>query len=306
MPARRKSKKKVISSLRVKILKPLVGVLVLLLTLTIIYFFSSKSEWDGKGRIGFIVKSSESIIVTSLDPEKEEMISIKIPLETEVEVARNLGQWRIGSVWELGVNEGIGGLLLAETVTRYFHLPVYLYLESDDVNFLKGGLISAVKLMFCKNNSNLSKRDLFNIIKFSSSVKNPDKKTVDLSDSNYLIKVNLKGGGEGYKKVRDFDQSIIARFSNGDILERLFVVKIINNTGNKLLSTELGEVIEASGAKVAQVVNNEEREGYCLITSRNQEVGEYYSKLFSCEFNKVSDDSFDLVFIINKSFIERY
>ncbi|MBN1168832.1 hypothetical protein JXA63_02980 [Candidatus Woesebacteria bacterium] len=307
MPARRKNKrKKKQLDIKVKIVK-FIGIAILLITtISLIGFFSSDGEWDTDKKISFVVNSDPEIVVTSIDPGSKEIYSVMIPAETQVEVARNLGQWKLGSVWDLGFNEGLEGLLLAETVTRHFYLPTYLYIESQDTSFLEGNLLSAVRILLSPTASNIGRKDLLKIIRFTSSVKNPNRKAVDLKNTNYLTQKQLKGGGMGYIKTKDLDQRIIAPFSNDYISGTISIVKIINNSKNRLVSSDLGKVIEATGAKVAQVVNNEESQGNCMVSSKDVEIGEYYSKLFSCDYERSSNDNFDVVITLNQDFVDRY
>jgi hypothetical protein len=306
MPARRKQNRKTKKGSKRKIAKLLTATFIVIAFFSIFNFIFSGGEWDGSSKVNIVVNGDEDIIVTTFDPEKREMVSVKIPSDTEVEVARNMGRWRLGSVWDLGVNEGIEGLLLAETVTRYFHLPVYLYIDEGGKGLFESNLLSAFKVLFYPGRSNVHKKDLISIVQFTSSVKNPDRRVIDLIDTNSLQGVELKGGGMGYKKTRDISQSIIAPFSNEDIANNLTIVKIVNNSDNRLVSSKLGRVIEATGAKVAQVVSNEEKEGDCLVKSEDEQVGKYYSKLFSCEYKNTSGENFDVVIMINKDFIKRY
>jgi hypothetical protein len=306
MTARRNRKYKRAKNQKKRIFILFVGTLVILLIFFLIRFFNTGVEWGGKEKINLVVNGKQDIVVTTLDPEKKEIIILKIPLNTEVEVARNLGRWKLESVWQLGKNEGIGGKLLAETVTRFFKLPVYLYIDSTDMSFLEGNLLASLKILFYPTDSNLSKKDLFRIVRFTTSVKNPDRNVIDLKSRTILKKAKLKSGEEGYEMLRDFDQSIAALFSNEYVSENLIIVKIVNKTGDRLISSELGEVVESTGAKVAQVVNSEVGEGDCSVSSEYQRVGEYFSKLLSCEYEEVSNENFDVVITINEDFVERF
>lgn len=304
MPARRKNKKKL--NYRSGIFKFFLFVFLILGVYIFYQLFTREGEWDGKSKLNLVINGDDSIIVSTLDPQKQELVKVVIPAETEVEVARDLGKWKIGSVWKLGENEGVGGKLLAETVTRHFHLPVYLYADKDAEGLLNTGYVTGFRAVLYPMESNLSKKDLFKIARFIGSVNNADRKTIELKDTSSIREVELKGGGVGYQKVRDLAPHIIAPFSNEDIANRITTVKIINNSSNRIVATELGGVIEATGAKVAQIVNSDEKQGDCYVKSENSSLVNYYSNLFSCGEDLSGGESFDVVITLNSDFIQRY
>src|SRR3989344_5653706 len=78
-----------------------------------LYFVTSRKYWDGEGRLTLAVQKLDGDVnIVTFDPKTSEIFNIRIPGSTEVEVANQLGVWKLKSVWELSMQENLEGSLL--------------------------------------------------------------------------------------------------------------------------------------------------------------------------------------------------
>ncbi len=121
------------------------GLILLFFTLLFFLIFQS-SFWDSDSKLTLVVnKKDGDVLIAVFNPVVDEVTSITIPKNTQLKVARQLGTWKAGSVWQLGENEDLEGKLLQETITYHLKLPVVAWADSPAEGFASGGLVHLVK-----------------------------------------------------------------------------------------------------------------------------------------------------------------
>lgn len=79
---------------------------VVLLCLGLVKYIFRTHYWRGDNRLVLVIhEANDDVIVSSIDPVAKEIVNIRIPGSTEIEVADNLGKWRVGKLWKLGFQE---------------------------------------------------------------------------------------------------------------------------------------------------------------------------------------------------------
>jgi hypothetical protein len=132
-----------------------------LLVILFVYLFLQimSTVWNGRDKVSIVyVEENGDVGVTVLDPKLSEITTLVIPADTQVDVARNYGTFRIKNVWQLGVNEKYKGSLLADTVTQNFLFPVFLWDERPP-HLEKGSVGSTLKFIFLPGQTNISFAD---------------------------------------------------------------------------------------------------------------------------------------------------
>lgn len=276
------------------------------LVVVIVIFFNSLSTWTGDSKliISTIVEDEARIVV--LDPRINEISVISIPGNTEVKVARGLGNWKINAVWDLGTQEGYGGKLLSETFTNHIMMPSeYWWDESLHEIMNTSMLVSAGRIL--KADSSFGVVDRFKIAIFASRVRNTDRKYLDLSNTSYLDKGELKDGTSGYLLTSKMPKSLLLVLANENFANNSFTVEIVDSTDTYNLSDSLGQVISITGAKVASIKKEATSDLDCIIKSENEVAVKYFSNLFDCsgEVGEL-DSGFDMSIEIGKKFSGRF
>lgn len=270
------------------------------------YAYLTTAFWNGRDKVSLVINTREGdVVISTFDPGLSELTNIVIPGNTQVEVSRQLGTWRIKSVWHLGENEGVAGALLSETITRYFKLPVIAWADEPSLGFSTGNVPRVLTSVFSSYKTNLKIGDRIKIGLFSLRVKNTKRDEVNLADG-YLRQSRLIDGGEGYILARSLPQKILVIFSDPLIADAGVRVAIRDGTGTAAVSGVVSEVLEVLGAKVSSVTKEKPTESDCTIVGKDQRVVEKISKLFQCSTALDSKGNFDLEIRIGSEFARRF
>ncbi len=283
-------------------------ILPVVLVIFVIFLLRSGSHvWDGKNKVAVSYKvESGEVGITVMDPALSEITTLVIPRETQVDVARNLGVMRIKNVWQLGINEKIGGILLSETITKNFLFPVYLW-GSSKTEALSGSNFGKVtSFVFFPGTTNISFRDRLSMGLYVLKIQDIGRTTIDLGKSQYLTKQKLNDGLMGYVYSGGTSGRLSAYFSDNQNLEESIRVRIVDATGVPGISEKVGEILEVVGGKVVSVdkkVQGEETD--CEVFGASIKIIEKASKLFSCKITS-EITTFDLEIRIGTRFAKRF
>lgn len=264
--------------------------------------------WDGKAKVSVaIATQGGDILVSVFDPVGESITNITIPGATQVNVARQLGRLRAKSIWQLGENEGIGGKLLAETLVKNFNFPIYGWGEGNLRGLSGGELPQAINSVLTPGQTNLKIGDRIKMAAFSLSVKNPKRLNIDLKDGNYLKKIRLIDGDEGYVISGTGFEKLLPLFSENGISQKNLRVVILDSTGGTGVANEVGTTLEVMGLKVASVSRKEKKDSDCTFKTKEEDLAKKIFYIFSCEREKGEPaGNFDLEVSLGANFAKRY
>lgn len=268
MPAR-KYRKNIILTKRIKPLKIVIFSIILITTFSFILHvtLSSKQfEFSGKVNIASVDKEGNSII-SIYDTLNNEIILIKIPSNLQINVSRNLGIWKIKSLWALGQQAKVDGVILTETLTRKLGLPVYFYGSENISGFSSTGLSPKVKALLFPGSTNLGFGDRLRLLIFSLKIRNRDKIDINLSDYSFLKETKLTDGSIGYILVGDTPTRITSFFNEPVISNSNIIVEIIDKTNAGNMTKSISRVIETLGGKVVSVSDKPAEKEDCFIRS---------------------------------------
>lgn len=306
MPARTKRSgrlaKRKLSKSRFKFGKSLILLLTIFLVLVglLFAFFFKTSFWGRGERLGLAYTTTTGdIAVSNFDPKLMVISTIIIPKDTEVEVSRSLGKWRIGALYQLGENEKLGGVLLSETITRYLKMPAEAWTSGD------APLTSWLEPI----RTNLSLSDRISISIFSLVARPGSQTTIEAVSAGYLKKSRLSDGKLGYVRALEtlpFEISTV--FADPDISREGLRIEIENRTGSKGIASKLGEIVEVMGAKIFSLEVGEKDDSDCSIFGKRSITRNRLSKIFSCKTYEKSKEqgNFDLIIQIGTGFARRY
>ena len=273
-----------------------------------VFFLFKKSVWNGEDKINIIVNSQDgNLSLLSIDPEIDGIALIKIPDSVEVTLSRHLGEMRLKNVWQLGENEGLGGRLLAEAVTKNFQIPLGVWGDRQVMGFWQGGIPSLMKAVFSYYQTNLTFTDRLKLALFSFKVKDFKKITFDLAESAYLTETKLVDGERGYVISGVMPQKILATCSDSRLTKSSIKVEILDAGAGDWVTGQVGEIIEAMGAKVALIRHLPQEEIDCVVYSKEDAVFEAVGLVFGCiQGKEAPEGNFDLVIKIGSVFTERF
>lgn len=260
---------------------------IIIITIILVYSFVRNSTWNSKDKFSyFSLEENGDVAVFLLDPKLGEKTKITIPADTQVSVSRNYGLLRIKNVWQLGINEKIGGKLMAETITKNFQFPVIYWWNKD--------------------NSNISPIDKIKLTLFMKKIKSVDENDIDMAKSQYLKKVKLADGDDGYMLVGTMSTRLTAYFSDTYLEEKNIRISIVDSTGKSGIAENLGAILEVIGGKVVAIERKPVNSDLdCKVGGANDRAIKNVLVLFGCA--KTADKSnFDLEIQIGGKFASRF
>ena len=294
------------SGLFLKIVLP-----VALILAAVVFLKINTQYWDGKEKFAVAYRlESGDVAVTLLDPKLSEVITLTIPGDTQVEVARNYGTMRIKNVWQLGINEKIKGRLLSETLTQNFLFPVFLWSESDAKSLGEGNLNGILRFIFIPSSTNIPFGDRLSAGFFSLRIQEIGRSNIDLGKSQFLAKQRLNDGQNGYILSGPVSQRLTVYFSdnyvaNTYVADKSLRVGITDATGEPGVAEKMGQIVEVLGGKVISIDKNSVADTDCLVTGRDRIVIKKVANLFSCKIGKVGGD-LDLQISLGTAFAKRF
>jgi hypothetical protein len=254
-----------------------------------------------------IAKDNGEIVVSVFDPMAFKVTNFIIPKNTEVQVARQLGTWKIGSVRKLGENEGLGGKLLRETVVRFFKLPVLAWADSPAQGFASGEFLPLLRAALLPYKTSLGTGDKLKLGLFSFRVKNLKRQNISFSESSFLRKTKLTDGKEGYVLVGRLPNWVKAYFAHPSFSRKEIRVAIVDGTEEPGLAEIVGEVIEVMGAKVVSVEKRVLRSFDCQVLGKDAELTKEIARVFTCQIVKESPaGNFDLEIRLGQIFVKHF
>lgn len=279
-----------------------------LITFPLLYLLTARELFRGGSKLSVAIQDKDGdVIISTFDPVNEEITNITIPRNTQVDVARGLGVWKLGSVWELGENEGLSGRLLAETITYHLKFPVGAWAAWPALGFTHRSPLDALRAVFAPYKTNLKIGDRVAISLFAAQVPNTKRVDINLAETSYLKKTELIDGEEGYVPLETFAPALSAIFADPEISGKTFVVVIKDATAQGSEAYEIGKLLEVLGAKVASIVKEERQDIDCEVLGKEEKQAKKVARLLNCRVNpEALSGSFDLEIKLGEKFSERF
>lgn len=246
------------------------------------YALNSKQReysWDGSSVINLIVasvdkkaqdKDLKEITFVSLNTKEEELTIIKLSDEIFLELPKNFGSWKLGSIYKLGQENkpAIGEDLLKMSVSRMLALPVDGIVEMEssegldiekEVQSWKGNLLYGFSFL-TKIKTDLSLKEAMDFVSKAAKVRNDKITSLDLfrstiTSSKLLPDSSRVLGVDGVK----LDTFIKQKLNDPVILNEDLTVAVFNGTDHPGLTAEAVRLINNLGARVTIISNTSEK-----------------------------------------------
>src|SRR5258706_12413025 len=170
-------------------LRLIVFAFLLFIFVLIAAYFLLPRSWDGKSKFVSVSQTqSGDAIIQIIDPVNSLVTNIKVPADTLVEAANQLGSWKLGSITKLGIDKNAGSDFLKNTIIKSFKFPV----DSGD---------------------NLSIVDKVRIKLFLLTAANTGDSNLNLKDTDYLVRSKLVDGSLGWKIAETMPTNVAIFFT---------------------------------------------------------------------------------------------
>jgi hypothetical protein len=281
--------------------------LVILLFLSFFLFLNTKLYSRNHKLTLVSQKKNGDIAISVFDPKENEITAYTIPGNTQLIVSRQLGTWKVKSIIQLGINENIGGKLLAETIIRNFNFPIIAWQEGGGEGFVSGKFGSLVKDIFFSGKTNLSLSDRINLGIMSLGVADQARSERDFTETGILRKTRLVDGEEGYVLSGEPSTAISSVFAENENNNNVIKVAIIDATGIRNIAEKIGKTIENLGTKVVSIQDEEVSDTDCFVSGKDKEIVERVALIFSCQEEKAkNEETFDLILRLGQKFAKRF
>ena len=246
------------------------------------YALNSKQReysWDGSSVINLIVagvdknglsKDLKQITFVSFNPSEEEITIIKLSDEIFLELPKNFGSWKLGSIYKLGQENkpAIGEDLLKMSVSRLLALPIDAIVEMESTESLeiekelenwKGNMLSGFSFL-TKIKTDLSLNEAMSFVSKAAKVRSDKITSLDLfrstiTSSKLLPDSSRVLGVDGVK----LDTFIKQELNDPVILNEDLTVAVFNGTDHPGLTSEAVRMINNLGARVTIISNTSEK-----------------------------------------------
>lgn len=288
----------------------LIGASAVLVFLMVLLVFSLRtSVWDGESRISVAIENgAHGVVLAVFDPASERIVSYSIPASTELEAARQLGMWQIGSLWKLGQDENVGGRLLSDTITKSLRLPTEAYASSNAIGIVDGGIFRSVfSAMRSSVNTNLTLGDRIRMAIFSSGLGSKSKIKIEMIDTGYLAAKKLASGEDGYVVKGTVPSSLSKIFADSDLSRQNARIRLTDETSNGLLARPITDVIETLGSKVLSLERHAESPTDCEIWGSADKTIKKIARVLSCKIVKKDlTSNFNVEILVGTGFEKRF
>lgn len=271
-----------------------------------LYIHFNTKYWNGRDKVGFVFQeNSGDVVVTVADPALNELTTLFIPGDTEVEVAENYGILRIKNVWQLSHNEKLRGRLLPETVMRNFYFPLNLWAGSAGSALGKKDIGDVIKFIFTPSSTNIPFGDRLRLSLFALGIQSLGKNDINLGQSQFLRKENLKDGFPGYRFSGTPSERLTVYFSDNEMSQRSPKIYIIDSTGTFGVADLVGNIVEVMGGKVVSIDKRSTTEEDCKVIGGDKKLVAKVANIFSCQ-QSIEQNNFDLEIDLGTTFATRF
>ncbi|EKE05861.1 MAG: hypothetical protein ACD_19C00176G0083 [uncultured bacterium] len=177
------------------------------------------------------------IIIT--DSRNDKIIKYLIPAETELVSTRGYGKYKLESLWILSQKDVIKGGLVAETITKNYALPIYLWKDGNDTNLTLFQRIKAftLKRKTVKYDSEfksfkLANSIIINFVEDEFTQITPKIEIEDLTGEQNLIEKISKiieiTGGKIYSNSKGYNKDLDCEISSKKAETSKIFIKLFN------------------------------------------------------------------------------
>ena len=261
--------------------------------------------WDGRLPVSVAVPDGEAVKIVVFDPEGGALTTIVIPGNTLLETTRRQGAWEIGKVWDVGEDEGLGGRLLAESMTKSFRLPVAAWANREFLAI--SGEEGSILLAIFSTETNLAVGDRVRMAVFAQGVNATAKSTLEASTIGLVKPALLPSGEQGFKPADNVGTNVTNLFSVSAVSEEGARVQIINRTGGREAVSKVSRILDVYGARVGLVTDQEVSDEDCTVLVQEESaVSKVLQQVLGCEVGSMDEGVFDVVILLGERFSGRF
>ncbi len=231
--------------------------------------------WDLRTSINVVFKGS-SVWVLNYDPVRKQLVLLKIPRDTLIEVPAGYGSWLLGSIYDLGQEETpkVGGELLKRSLSNLLGLPIDGVIvgrreDSKDLNQLVSNLRQSplnFLSFFREFKSDLTPIEIIRLYQAISGTREDKIVELDLENTDLTLSKLLPDSTRvlGFDSI-NIDLFVRENLSDGVISQEAATVAVYNGTNHPGLGNKVSRIVTNLGANIVMVTNTEEPSKETLV-----------------------------------------
>lgn len=268
--------------------------LLVLLLLLVSGSFKTYLSWKNRlwreGARFSVVVAEEEPALYSINSQTGKLVVVRFPAKTQVQTSHGYGEWFLGSLWQLGVQEGLGGEILANSLKKTFGIPVDAWIDKEGLR---------------TNLSLFDRARLFRIWRMA------DRREIDLVSARVLLKHRFPDGVEGYLVVAEQAKVIFEKNLRDDaVFKEGKTVTVVNTTSKAGLAGEVAQLAAVLGARVIGADSKSGEVEDCLIKGEKSELSSVTARrlqrLLGCEVKEGETASAQLEVLLGDGFSEKF
>jgi hypothetical protein len=239
---RRKRRLKGVSKRQSRPYPKILTLLVLVIILVTVFVYSKLSDLES---YTYVTKGEDgAAILRRVDTNAGKIYEVVFSADTEMDLAYNLGTYKISNTWILGDKEGYRGDLIAKSILKNYAFPVYLW----DNGYT--------------NNLNLPQRIKNVLINKKLARMEKDQYVVDDTTIPYYVYLN---------------------FSLPSLRENIAKIEVEDGSNEAGMLPVISSVVEVIGGKIINNAKVKVFDYDCKISGSNASVVEELAAVFSCK-----------------------
>ena len=213
-----------------------------------------KYTWDRNFNVNFLV-GTKNISLVTYKPEEKQILVLKIPDETYIDLSDDFGKWQLRSIYELGEGSEIGGeALLKRSLSYFLGLPIDGYSSENLSDLYRKNFFSGITDL-PNLKTDFTPWELLHLKLSFLKVRFDKIKEINLEDLIVLDKQKLADGTDVFIADPIRLDSIMQEFSDTKIFEEHASVAIFNATNRPNLAQKVKRMITNLGGNVIVTQN---------------------------------------------------
>lgn len=251
---------------------------------------SKNYTWNGEFNLN-LVSLRDQITLISYNPKGGKVTIMAIPDETYIEVPGGFGSWQLRSIYDLGQQSRIGGeKLLKQSLSDFLGLPIDGFASHDLVDEFRHSLISGFTLL-PNLKTDLTLWELLRLKMGLLQVRFDKIQKINLADLVLLDKQYLADSTQVFTLDSIRLDSIMSKFTDGQIASEQVSVAIFNATDRPLLAQKAKRIVTNLGGNVIVTQNAPKIMQKSYVEGENSKTKERLVQIFDlgCSNNPKCD-----------------
>lgn len=266
--------------------------------------------WLGDSRLSFVMATTPPVLA-SYEPETGILTLVTFPPRLEVSAAFGFGEFSSEKLWDLGIQKGLSGAVLAKTFEKELGVPVDGWIDALGLRLLGGEVDSRSFVWFVEglqgigSFSNFTIFDKMRILFEIGRIPSGRRQILDSVNLRISQPMRLADGLAGYKISPSLAQATLAqKLSDVKVVRENLTVSVVNTTDVSGAATKVARIINTLGARIVAVGSKESKLATCQVNvssrARESMTARRILAIFGCTRGSVEPGAGEIEIILGE------